>query len=166
MRNFRSIYGASLAIGLSLAAGTSLVHAQNAVIKSYTIEGSYEDVLFDLGEALTNKGLVIDNRAHVANMLNRTAKDVGATSTVYKHGQVLEFCSAKLSRAAMEADPLNMGFCPYTMFVYQTTAKPGNVTVGFRILNGASTPASKTALDAVNKLLDDMVREAAGIKGS
>ncbi len=145
--------------------GTNL-HAQegNSMIKSYEIEVSYEDALFDLSEALTNKGLVIDNRAKVANMLNRTAKDVGATKTVYKNGEVLEFCSAKLSRDAMEADPLNMAFCPYSMFVYETTAKPGFVTFGYSMLAGASNPASKKALDAINKLIDDMVKEAAGLE--
>lgn len=146
-----------------ICAGTSAFAGNNS-IKSYQLEGSYEDVLFDLSEALTNKGLVVDHRARVANMLNRTAKDVGATKTVYKNGEVLEFCSAKLSRDAMEADPLNMAFCPYSMFVFETTAKPGFVTVGFKTLIGADSPASKKALAAVNKLMNDMVREAAGLE--
>ena len=139
------------------------VLAGNSIIKSFEFEANYEDALFDLSEALINKGLVVDNRAHVAAMLNRTAKDVGATRTVYKNGEVLEFCSASLSRKAMEADPLNMAFCPYSMFVFETTAKPGWVTVGYKILSGATNPASKAALDAVNKIMDDMIREVAGL---
>ena len=91
---------------LALTSISSLAQEGNSTIKSYEFEGSYEDALFDLGEALINKGLVIDNQAKVANMLNRTAKDVGATKTVYKNGEVLEFCSAKLSRNAMEADQI------------------------------------------------------------
>ena len=157
--------GILLATGLFVLSSTySLAQQVNNSIKSYEIEGSYEDALFDLGEALTNKGLVIDNRAKVANMLNRTAKDVGAKRTVYKNGEVLEFCSAILSRRVMEADPLNMAFCPYSMFVYETTAKPGFVTIGYHILDGATNEASKKALGAVNKLMDDMVREAAGLE--
>jgi len=138
--------------------------AKNKSIKSYQFEASFEDALFDLKEALTNKGLVVDHEAKVANMLNRTAKDVGATTTVYKHGQVVEFCSASLSRRAMEADPLNMAFCPYTMFVYETVAQPGKITIGYKTLDGATTPKSKKALDAVNKIMDSMVREAAGLE--
>jgi len=149
---------------LALSSTGAIAQEGNSTIKSYEFEASYEDALFDLGEALINKGLVIDNQARVANMLNRTAKDIGATKTVYKNGEVLEFCSAKLSRDAMEADPLNMAFCPYRMFVYETTAKPGFVTVGYPVLGGASGEASKKALDAINKLVDDMVREAAGIE--
>lgn len=133
-------------------------------IVTYSVKANYDDVMFDLTEALTNKGLVVNFKAHVANMLNRTAKDVGATRNVYRHGMVLEFCSAKLSRAAMEADPRNMAFCPYTMFIYETVAKPGHVTVGYRRLTGGTSPASKKALAAVNKVLESMVREAAGLE--
>lgn len=162
MNKLSKLVFAACLSGFALA-GTS-AFADNNSIKSYQFESSYEDALFDLGEALTNKGLVIDHKARVANMLNRTAKDVGATKTVYKNGEVLEFCSAKLSRDAMEADPLNMAFCPYSMFVFETTAKPGFVTVGYKTLDGATTPASKKVLAAVNKLMDEMVREAAGLE--
>ena len=151
-------------IGIALVATTSIALAKNTSIKSYQFKASFEDALFDLKEALTNKGLVVDHEAKVANMLNRTAKDVGATTTVYKHGQVVEFCSASLSRRAMEADPLNMAFCPYTMFVYETIAKPGTITIGYKVLDGAATPKSKKALDDVNKIMDSMVREAAGLE--
>ena len=152
----------SVAIMLT-SGGGGPVRAENSTIKSYVFEATYEDAIFDLGEALTNKGLVIDHTANVANMLNRTAKDVGATKTIYKQGQVLEFCSTILSRAAMEADALNMAFCPYSMFVFETTDKPGKITVGYKVLNGARNEASRKALDAVNKLMDEMVREAAGL---
>ncbi len=158
--NWKQIAGVLLATGLMTTTGL----AKNGSIKSYQFEATFDDALFDLKEALTNKGLVVDHEARVANMLNRTAKDVGATTTVYKHGMVVEFCSASLSRRAMEADPLNMAFCPYTMFVYETVAKPGTITIGYKVLDGASSPKSKTALDNVNKIMDSMVREAAGLE--
>ena len=148
----------------AVASASAPTLADNTTVKSYEFKATYEDAVFDLGEALTNKGLVIDHKAGVVNMLNRTAKDLGISKTIYKHGEVVEFCSAKLSRAAMEADPLNMAFCPYSMFVYETTANPGKITIGYKILSGASSPASKKVLDAVNKLMDDMVREAAGLE--
>lgn len=147
-----------------LALAASPGFGANSSIKSFTVEASFEDALSDLTEALTNKGLVVDHKARVAFMLNRTAKDIGAKITVYKNGEVIEFCSAKLSRAAMEADPLNMAFCPYTMFVYETVKNPGKVTIGYKILSGASNEASQKALDAVNKLMLDMIKEAAGVE--
>lgn len=136
----------------------------NSRVKTYVVEGNFEDAIFDLGEALINKGLVIDDRNKVAEMLKRTGKDLGETKVIYKGGEVLSFCSARLSRNAMEADPINMAFCPYTMFAYETIVKPGFVTVGYMKIDGASSPASKKALDAVNKLMDEMVREAAGLE--
>jgi len=152
------------AIIFTLPFASLSVLADNSSVKSYTFEAAYEDALFDLGEALINKGLVIDHKAAVVSMLNRTAKDVGASKTIYKNGEVIEFCSAKLSRDAMEADPLNMAFCPYSMFIYETTANPGQITVGYKILGGASSEASKKALAAVNKIMDEMVRETAGVE--
>ena len=156
--------GAFTATVLALSLSSLPVWAKHDGIKSYEFEASYEDAVYDLTDALINKGLVIDHRAKVVKMLNRTAKDVGATKTVYKNGEVIEFCSATLSRAAMEADPLNMAFCPYTMFVYETTANPGKITVGYQVLDNATNAASQKVLDTVNKLMDDMVREAAGLK--
>ncbi len=158
--SWKFLAGGLLATGLL----TTPVSAQNKSIKSYQFESSFDDALFDLKEALTNKGLVVDNVARVAKMLNRTAKDIGATKTIYKNGMVIEFCSATLSRRAMEADPLNMAFCPYSMFVYETVAEPGKVTVGYKILEGASDAKSKKALDAVNKIMDSMVRETVGLE--
>ena len=152
-----------LGVGAIVAGGMpDFPMAGEKVIVNYEIKASYEDVTLDLENALLNAGLLVNNIAHVANMLNRTAADVGATKQVYKHGKVFEFCSAKLSRATMEADPLNMGYCPYTIFVYQTVARPEMVTVGYRRLAGASSKASKQALEAVNALLDKLVREATG----
>lgn len=155
----------SLVVIAAFALQSNMVaRAAGDEIVTYSVKGEYGDVLFDLNDALTNKGLVVNFKAHVARMLNRTAKDVGATRNVYKDGMVLEFCSTKLSRAAMEADPRNMAFCPFTMFIYETLAKPGHVTVGYRKLTGGKSPASKKALAAVNKVLESMVREAAGLE--
>ena len=50
------------------------------------------------------------------------------------------------------------------MFVYETVAEPGKVTVGYKILDGATTPQSKKALDNVNKIMDSMTRETAGLE--
>ena len=153
--------------GICIIAFASMVlpaAAGNNIIVKFDVKAPYEDVVQDLEGALTDAGLVVNFTAHVVNMLNRTAADVGATKTVYKRGRVIEFCSASLSRAAVEADPVNMAYCPYTMFVYQTIARPNVVTVGYRRLTGATDDASKAALARVNSLLDKMVREAAGVE--
>ena len=142
------------ALPLPAAAGDSIV--------THTVEGSFEDVLLDVENAITGQGLKITYRADIAGMLKRTGKDLGAKETIYKGGQVLQFCSAKLSRMAMLADTRNIAFCPYGVFVYESTINPGKVVVGYRRLpeEDAASEASRKALQTVNRLLDTIVREA------
>jgi hypothetical protein len=110
----------------------------------------------DLQDAVVNRGYVVDYLGRVGEMLKRTAEDVGATKALYKDAEFVQFCSAVVSRAAMEADIGNIAFCPYVLFVYEAEATPGTVTVGFRRL-----PAGE-GRDDVNALLDEIAREAAG----
>lgn len=153
-----------LAAGLALAAGAAALplHAAEDRIVLYKVEAPYETVLQDVSDAIINRGFVIDYTAHIGDMLNRTAADVGAKKQVYRKAEATQFCSATLSRRAMEADPANIAFCPYVVFTYQTEAEPGQVTVGFRRLDETGSPESKEALAAVNELLDEIAQEAAG----
>ena len=112
-------------------------------------------MLFDLRIAIEGRGLVIDAVSHVGEMLNRTAADVGASVKVYDHAQVIQFCSATLSRKVMEIDPMNIAFCPYGVFVFQRAGAEG-VTVGYRRL-------PEGPMQEVDALLDAIVREAAGL---
>jgi len=136
---------------------TSAVTMEN--VETRQIKGSFEDVYFDLKNAIINKGLVIDTVLYVADMLKRTGKDVGSTKPIYLDGQTFGFCSAKLSRATMEADPENLAFCPYTIFIYEAADTPNTITVGYRKLSGGTSPQSKKALAAVNEFLSSIVKD-------
>jgi uncharacterized protein (DUF302 family) len=146
-----------VAVGIAACVNVTSAMALDGV-ETRQIKGSFEDVYFDLKNSIVNEGLVIDTVLHVSDMLNRTGKDVGSTKPVYLHGQTLGFCSATLSRAAMEADPENMAFCPYSIFIYEAADTPNVITVGYRKLMGGSSPDSQDALRAVNKLLDIIVK--------
>ena len=74
--------------------------------------------------------------------------------------EFLTFCSAKLSRAMMEADLANVGFCPYVVFVYEAAGKPGETVVGYRRPAITGNDASKAALAEIDKLLDGIVKDA------
>ncbi|MBN9670275.1 DUF302 domain-containing protein [Roseibium aggregatum] len=128
----------------------------------YEVSGAFEDIRFDLENAIVNRGLVIDYVSHIGNMLDRTGSDVGSEKQIFIDAQSMLFCSANLSRKAMEADPANIAYCPYTVFVYETPDKPGSVTVGYRELTKTGPEASKMAIAEVNALLDEIAREAAG----
>jgi uncharacterized protein (DUF302 family) len=134
--------------------------AQEPALKLYAKQGVYDDVRFELNNAIIDRGLVVDFNGQIAKMLARTGADVGSTKSVYKNAEYFTFCSAQLSRATMEADPLNVGFCPYVVFIYETAAAPGTIQVGYRRPPPQGPPQSKAALEAVEKLLDGIVRDA------
>lgn len=131
-------------------------------VVSYTVKGDYFDIRLDLADAIINRGYVVDHEAMIGEMLNRTAGDVGAEKTVYANAEALQFCSAVVSRRAMEADPANIAFCPYVLFIYERADQPGTVHLGFRRMPESGSEASREALAAVNALLDEIAREAAG----
>jgi uncharacterized protein (DUF302 family) len=122
--------------------------------------GSYEDVKFDLTNAIIERGLVIDHTGNVAGMLERTGADVGSTKKLYRAAEYFVFCSAKLSREMMEADPANMGLCPFVVFIYEREDKPGEIVVGFHNPIARGGPGSEAAITAVRTLLSDLIVEA------
>ena len=123
--------------------------------RSYTVDAAYDDVVFELETAIGSRGFVVDNVSHVGEMLNRTAADVGATVQVYDHAEVYQFCSAVVSRRMMEADPMNIAFCPYDIFLFRKTGAE-SVTIGYRRM-------PEGVMQEVDALLDEIVREAAGV---
>ena len=61
----------------------------------------------------------------------------------------------------MKADPRNIAFCPYTVYVFETVADPGVTRLGYRVASWPGPEESNQALDEINELLDDIVRVAA-----
>ncbi|WP_347312301.1 DUF302 domain-containing protein [Defluviimonas sp. SAOS-178_SWC] len=143
---FRLGSAALLAVGL----GAGVALAQDAT--TYPFDGSFDDATFAVENAIVNKGLVIDYRSHVGEMLNRTGADVGSDVKIFDAADVFLFCSAQVSRKVMEADPMNIAHCPYGVFV---TDREGAVSIGYRNL-------PEGTMQEVQVLLDEIAREAAG----
>ncbi|MEM9634751.1 MAG: DUF302 domain-containing protein [Pseudomonadota bacterium] len=164
LRNFKKTTALLVALGGMAAGGASAADAGSIPegVTAYEVTAAFEDVRFDLENAIVNRGLVIDYVSHIGTMLDRTAADVGSDKKIYENAEAMLFCSADLSRKAMEADPANIAYCPYTVFVYETPGTPGQVTVGFRNLSETGSDASKSAIAEVNKLLNGIAKEAAG----
>jgi hypothetical protein len=140
---------------LVAAAWATPVSAQEGVT-SYATTSAYADVAADLEDAVINRGYVVDYHGLVGDMLERTAADVGSAVPLYKDAEFFQFCSAVMSRAAMEADIGNIAYCPYVLFVYEAEATPGTVIVAFRRLPDGP------GRDEVNALLEEIAQEAAG----
>ncbi len=134
---------------LAALAGTAS-RAQDAV--TYPYDGTFEDAAFGVENAIVGRGMVIDYTSHVGEMLARTGPDVGSDVTLFGKADIYLFCSAVVSRQVMEADWQNIAFCPYGVFVAE---RDGAVTVGYRTYPDGP-------MDAVEGLLDEIAREAAG----
>lgn len=155
----------AIAIGAFGLVGTATANAADKAdapngVTAYSVEADFEDVRFGLENAIINRGLVIDYTSHIGDMLARTSADVGGTKQIYANAQAMLFCSADLSRKVMEADPANIAYCPYTLFVYDTPDAEGTVTVGFRRLSETGSDTSKAAIGDINTLLDAIAQEA------
>ena len=127
-------------------------------MRVYSIEGEFETYREALEMAITNRGIVVNNVAHIAAMLQRTAADVGG-EPIYTDGQAYEFCSAIISRRTMEADVHNIVFCPYIVVVYVTEAEPERVHVAYRRPPLVGDEASQKSLQAVEDLLEEITQE-------
>lgn len=143
--------------GGAMAAKEPVKKTDHMVVYQY--EESFDFALEAVEMAITGRGMVINNTAHIAEMLARTADAVGGEA-VYENGQALEFCSATLSRATMEADIHNIVFCPYIIAVYTVEDEPGQVYLAYRRPPQVGDEASKAALRDVEELLDGLVQEA------
>ena len=148
----------ALMLGGFLLTASSNVSAQE--LKTYSKKGGYEDVKFELNDAIIRRGLAIDYTGHINKMLERTGADVGSTKRVYNNAEFFLFCSAKLSRDMIEANPANVGYCPYVVFLYEAADKPGEIVVGYRRPPLQGEAASQKALAAIDTLLDGIVKDA------
>lgn len=145
-----------------LAALVILPAAALEGVTEKTVEDEFENVAQDVADAIINRGYIVDHRSFIGNMLERTRKSVGSDKVIYKNAELVQFCSAVLSRRMMEASPANIAYCPYVIFYYELPGEPGKVRVGFRHLAAQGSGASKAATEAINALLEEIVAEVAG----
>jgi uncharacterized protein (DUF302 family) len=139
-----------------------VVPAQANDFVTTTKSGSFDDIRFELGNAIVTRGLSVHSEGNLETMLRRTGADVGSSVVVYKNAQFVQFCSAVLSRKLMEIDPAAMGYCPYGVFIYETDKSPGEIVIGYRRV--APAASSDSAIDkakaAVDTLLAGIVADA------
>lgn len=153
----RAVTVAILALG---AGSASMAPAAAQEIKTLMKKGDFEDIKFELNNAIVSRGFVIEQDGDIGRMLERTGADVGSTKPVYKQAGFLSFCSARLSRQMMEADPANVAFCPFLVFIYEAVAAPGEIMVGYRTHAPRGNEASRAALAEIDKLLDGIISDA------
>lgn len=147
---------------LPLWSGQSIA-ADPAVVR-YAKAAPYEDVREDLEFAIQNRALMVALTSHIHAMLQRTGKDLGDDTPLFENAQAYSFCSAKISRAIMAADPHHIAFCPFTIVVYTPRGEAGTTYVAYRRPPAGSNPRAAAALRELEAFLDGIAREAVGMQ--
>jgi uncharacterized protein (DUF302 family) len=125
------------------------------------IDGSFEEIRDRVVFAVESQGLVVDHTATVGDMLARTGKDLGETRPIFGKAEVLEFCSALVSRRMVQADPQLLAFCPYGIAVYTLPGDSKTTYVSYRrMVTDVVSPAQRPVLERVELLLEAIVEEA------
>lgn len=126
-----------LALLLALALLSRMALADDWMVRHKTA-ASFADTREAIVLAIENRGLVVNFTSHIADMLNRTGADIGAAKKIFVQAEIIEFCSAGLSRKMMEVDPHNIVLCPFAISVYTLPGDPGGTWVAYRKPQGES----------------------------
>jgi len=150
-------------VSLAIVAGAALngaVQAAAADVVVRSTKGEFREVKERVLHAIENRGLVLNYTARIGAMLERTGKDIGTARRIYGDAEMLEFCSARVSRDTMEADPRNIAFCPYSIAIYTLPKEKDKVYIAYRRTGASGSGQSEKSLRAVERLLADIVADA------
>lgn len=136
----------ALMAGLALYAAT--VCADDWIVKQQVATG-FEETREAISMAIENRGLVINYVSHLGEMLERTGADIGASRKIFGQAQIIEFCSARLSRQIMEMDPHNIVMCPFAISIYTLPGENGSTWVSYRRPHGAAGRVVEPLLKAI-----------------
>lgn len=155
-----------LAVLLTIV-GTSAI-AQSEKNSDYTIsiEGTFDDVFDEFKNAIIGQGVTIDYIGNVDQMLERTSKAQVSSNgekhePVYLFAKYMQFCSSALTHKAVQANPQNLSMCPFLVFIYETTANPGHIVIGYRPPTLSIDEESKIIFQEVVSFLNDILDEVA-----
>jgi uncharacterized protein (DUF302 family) len=113
------------------------------------ISGNFADARDNVVMAIENRGLVINYISHMADMLARTGADLGATRKIYEQAEIIEFCSAGLSRKMMELDPHNIVLCPFAISIYTLPGEKDTTWVSYRQPKGNGAALAAALLEEI-----------------
>jgi len=136
----------------ALALSSAAVPADEWMVRQ-KLASRFADARDAIVMAIENRGLVVNYTSHIGDMLQRTGADIGAGRQVFAQAEIIEFCSASLSRRMMEADPHNIVLCPFAISIYTLPGETDTTWVAYRKPQGG-------AAQLVEPLLRDIAAEA------
>lgn len=116
---------------LVLVSSVNLAFAEEWMVRRQ-VASSFTDTRDAIVTAIENRGIVINYKARIADMLERTGADIGATKKIFDQAETVEFCSAALSRKMMESSPHYIVLCPFTISIYTLPGDARGTWVAYR----------------------------------
>jgi len=123
-------------------------------------ETSFEDIKLEIENAIIENGFVIDFNGNIARMLENTANVADDGTQVFSNAEFWQFCSSEITRKLTKADPLNIAYCPFVVFAFETLNEPGTVTIGYRPLPTHSSIQTNDIINEINSLLESIAVKA------
>lgn len=122
-------------------------HAQSGTIQQQTRTKSFEDVIFDLEFAITQRNFRITARDDIGRGIRaRGVKD-------FPQAMIIHFCNLTLARAALELDPSFITHMPCRVAAYNHGDR---ITVSTtRLPEGTDRPR----VNAFSRRINDVLRE-------
>ncbi len=156
------VYGLlSLALLLGLSTYAIAGGEKESPVYTKIVEGAvYADILSAVKETIKGKGINIAHTLPSSGMLGSTGPAFGITEPLLKNGEMVEFCSAKISHQLIQANIQNIVICPFNIAVYELNSAPGEVYITFRkpyVIDEASIEAT----NAMVELMIEIIEEAA-----
>lgn len=133
----------------------------DAWVRTLTVDSDFETISSFLKSSIEEEGLTIANTGSVAEMMARTQDAVEGAPLVFAHGEIYQFCSAKLGARLFALDPSNIGACPLSVFLYQLKGESGRVVLGYRLPPSKMMGPSGPVFEEVRALLERIIKRAA-----
>lgn len=105
-----------------------------------------------LVDAIEAEGLVISHTSNFAAMLNRTAKDLGQETKVYREAESFHFCSSRAAWMLALESLHSAATCPMGVSIYQANGSPGSIYFAYRPWPG-HTPAQVFGNDLLARIV-------------
>jgi uncharacterized protein (DUF302 family) len=157
----RALSAVYLTVGLlsgSLASATE-PPANVAIATVSKPDARYQDVRDDLLMAIEAQGFVVGAIGDLGGMLTRSASDFGH-KPVYLAAEYFNFCPTAIAHELVAADPTNLAYCPFQLFLYEAVATPGTIVVGYRHPGIDGTPATRAILAKAEQVFAGIIRAA------
>lgn len=124
----------------------------------HSVYADYDEIWKGLEIALNERGLTVSSVSHVGEMLERTGKELGRTRKIFEKANVMEFCSAVISRDMMERNPHFLAFCPYQIMVYTLPDDEKKVYLSYRRLIWRDD-SGREVLEPVERLIEGLIKD-------